>query len=269
MYILDRDDMKSEPKYVQIGGCYCGPSFFVGDDDWGRVVSSGGNKLQIWRVDATKSPPLVPEGAASLTSGQDGGFFTSVSSNGKDTAIIWAVSRPTQTDNQVFLHAFKASSGSLPDLLPGGLSAGNWPNVGGNTNIVPTVANGKVYVASNKQLQIFGLSVTGPLMSGFLSEPSAVAQAESLGVSAVPPSGPMYWGILKRIDGDLLLVELRTGRVLQVDITQAVKEQQATRVNVGQAVAVSGVMNANGIFEANILLRAKGRSTWGADSPQQ
>jgi hypothetical protein len=36
-------------------------------------------------------------------------------------------------------------------------TAGTWPNTGGNANIVPVVVNGKVYVASNKQLNIFGL----------------------------------------------------------------------------------------------------------------
>jgi hypothetical protein len=35
--------------------------------------------------------------------------------------------------------------------------AGSWPNLTGNLNSVPVVANGKVYVVSNKQLQIFGL----------------------------------------------------------------------------------------------------------------
>lgn len=39
--------------------------------------------------------------------------------------------------------------------------AGNWPNTGGNSNIVPVVANGQVYVASWKQLAIFGLKGTG------------------------------------------------------------------------------------------------------------
>ena len=36
-------------------------------------------------------------------------------------------------------------------------SAGTWLNTGGNSNIVPVVANGKVFVASNKELRIFGL----------------------------------------------------------------------------------------------------------------
>jgi hypothetical protein len=37
------------------------------------------------------------------------------------------------------------------------MRAGAWPNLGGNANLVPVVANGQVFVASNKQLQIFGL----------------------------------------------------------------------------------------------------------------
>jgi len=39
-------------------------------------------------------------------------------------------------------------------------AAGSWPSPG-NANLVPTVANGKVYVASYKQLAIFGLSSGG------------------------------------------------------------------------------------------------------------
>jgi hypothetical protein len=37
-------------------------------------------------------------------------------------------------------------------------AAGAWPNTGGNANLVPVVANGKVYVASYKELEIFGLT---------------------------------------------------------------------------------------------------------------
>ena len=35
---------------------------------------------------------------------------------------------------------------------------GAWPNLTGNANLVPVVANGQVFVASNQQLQIFGLT---------------------------------------------------------------------------------------------------------------
>jgi len=36
--------------------------------------------------------------------------------------------------------------------------AGQWPNIYGNSNLVPVVANGEVFVASYQQLQIFGLN---------------------------------------------------------------------------------------------------------------
>jgi len=37
------------------------------------------------------------------------------------------------------------------------VGSGTWPNLSGNANLVPVVANGQVFVASYKQLQIFGL----------------------------------------------------------------------------------------------------------------
>ena len=46
----------------------------------------------------------------------------------------------------------------MKELFKG--KAGAWPNLGGNSNLVPVVANGMVFVASDKQLQIFGLMGT-------------------------------------------------------------------------------------------------------------
>jgi hypothetical protein len=43
----------------------------------------------------------------------------------------------------------------MEELFKG--TAGAWPNLGGNSNLVPVVANGLGFVASDKQLQIFGL----------------------------------------------------------------------------------------------------------------
>jgi hypothetical protein len=82
------------------------------------------------------------------------GFMTSVSSNGNRDAIIWAVSRPIDADRaEVDLYAFNAATGAQLLSQP----AGTWPNFTGNANIVPVVMQGKVYVASNHSLRIFGL----------------------------------------------------------------------------------------------------------------
>ncbi len=49
-----------------------------------------------------------------------------------------------------------SASGRLPRLQI--VPAGQWANPGGNANLVPVVANGKAYVASYGQLQIWGIS---------------------------------------------------------------------------------------------------------------
>jgi hypothetical protein len=123
-------------------------------------VSSGGSTVITWTVNTSPSFTLTKEGtSASVGGGQDGGFFTTVSSDEDDDPIIWAVSRPDNpSPATITLYAFKGKpTGATLDTLFSG-AAGTWPNTGGNSNTVPVVANGRVYVASNKQLSIFGLN---------------------------------------------------------------------------------------------------------------
>jgi hypothetical protein len=142
-----------------IGGCWCGQSYFVDPDDGlARVVSSGGTTVGVWKLTTEPSPSLTQTASATIVNGrQSPGFFTSVSSNGTANPIIWTLSRATSgTRAPIYLQAFDPESGSpMKQLIK--MPAGTWPNLGGNSNLVPVVANGKVYVASNKQLQIFGL----------------------------------------------------------------------------------------------------------------
>ena len=81
-----------------------------------------------------------------------------MSSNGTSNPIIWAMSRPTSSANgaPISLYAFNPDSGGTTMTNLFEINAGNWPNTGGNSNLVPVVANGLVFVASNQQLQIFG-----------------------------------------------------------------------------------------------------------------
>ena len=145
-----------------IGGCWCGESYFVDPSDGaGRVVTSGGQQIQVYKVQTSPSPALVQVASSATLSGglQLPGFFTSVSSNGTASPIIWALSRPTSaTGNPIYLYAFNPevlSKGNMKGLFR--TRAGTWPNTGGNSNLVPLVANGEVFVASNAQLKIFGI----------------------------------------------------------------------------------------------------------------
>lgn len=166
LFILNRDSMggfntTDIPQSVAIGGCWCGPSYFEGPAG-PRVVSSGGAQVKTWSITTTSGKPSLTLQATSPSiepTSQDPGFFTSVSSNGTaaNSAIIWAMGRAAGADLHVTLYAFNATpTGSALPLLWSGV-AGNWPNASGNANIVPTVANGRVYVATNQQLAIFGL----------------------------------------------------------------------------------------------------------------
>jgi hypothetical protein len=146
-----------------VGGCWCGQSYYVDPTDKvGRVVSSGGNSVEIWKVQT--SPVALTKVLTSATLGagaQDPGFFTTISSNGTANPIIWALSRPPNSQAApITLFALNPDAGSekkpaIRQLFKA--TAGAWPNLGGNANLAPVVANGQVFVASNKQLQIFGL----------------------------------------------------------------------------------------------------------------
>ncbi len=163
MYLLNRDHMggyNSATNNVlgtySIGGCWCGESYFQASDGSGRVVSSGARVSQLWRVITAPSAKLSHLASSkSLGGGQNLGFFTSISSNGTASQIVWAVSHPmSKTNTTTTLFAFDPNN-NMATLVSA--PAGSWPNTGGNANIVPTIANGQVFVASNKQLQIFGL----------------------------------------------------------------------------------------------------------------
>jgi hypothetical protein len=167
MYFMNEDNLggySTTKNHVfgaySVEGCWCGPSYFVDPSDGlARVVSSGGNKVEVWKLQTSPKPKLSPVAAATISSGQNGGFFTSVSSNGTASPIIWALSRPvSQQADSIGLYAFNPESGSTKLTPLFKISAGAWPNQGGDSNLVPVVANGKVYVATNKQLQIFGLT---------------------------------------------------------------------------------------------------------------
>ncbi len=163
MFILDRNSLggytPGGPDKVvtqaNIGGCWCGESYFHH-----KIVSSGGSNAILWKIKTSPGVTLQNEAAsAGIGGAQDPGFLTSVSSEDEQHPIIWAVSRPDNSSPaDISLFAFKgepSGGGTLDTLFQG--PAGNWPNTGGNSNLVPVVVNGKVYVASFKQLRIFGL----------------------------------------------------------------------------------------------------------------
>src|SRR5271165_282163 len=264
MFLLDRDNLggftSGGPNKVLgtfgIGGCWCGESYYFGSDGAGHVVSSGGNQVVTWKVQTTPTTTLAKESTSpGLSSGQDPGFMTSVSSNGAaaGTTIIWAVTHPTDSSPaNVTLYAIDASNGTV--LFSD--KAGTWPNVGGNANIVPVVANGKVYVASFKQLAIFGL---GPTME-LPAVPPRVAEA------AAAPTGSQVTGIISSVDGSKVMVRTRGGETKQVDASKALEAHTAAPLVVGKPFTAIGTMDPSGILHADSTMRAvTNPAQWPAD----
>jgi hypothetical protein len=233
-----------------IGACWCGPSYFQGADSAGRVVSSGGNTVMVWRVQKGSNPTLALESQSPmLSTGQDSGFFTSVSSNGTQNAIIWAVARPMDSNNRnVTLYAFDANSHQL--ITP--VVAGTWPNMQGNANLVPVVANGHVYVASYKSVAIFGLGPAGTLSVAAAPQP-AISQHE-------------IFGTITALDGASLTIETRTGTFVPVDATAAIASDQSINLKVDKPVRVVGDFNTSGVLLATAITHAKNSSeSWPPD----
>jgi hypothetical protein len=169
MYLMDEDNLggfSTKTNNVlgaySIGKCWCGESYYVDPTDMtSRVVTSGGTTGEVWKLltAPTTSLTMVTSASVSGPTGQSGGFFTSVSSNGTQNPIIWAVTRPfSTTQDTINLVAFNPDAGGSTMSILFNQPAGTWPNLGNNSNLVPVVANGEVFVASYQQLQIFGLN---------------------------------------------------------------------------------------------------------------
>jgi hypothetical protein len=265
LYLLDADNLSNNRNgaYVQYpGGCWCGESYYQSNNGEPFIISSGGwggasiNFYRLvlhtsgnpslslqWDSNSTSSPTTVP-------TGQNAGVFTSVSSyEGKPgTLVIWAVSRPANNNPaDIYLYAFDVTG---KNLIPGGtgLLAGTWPNTGGDSNTVPTIANGKVYVASDQTLAIFGIG--------------AAATASWPKVKTVSMRAPLasdeheVYGIAKSISGTMISVALRGGTTLTVDSALAAKTFRMAQPSVGKALLARGTIDQAGVMHAVAIQHA-------------
>jgi hypothetical protein len=148
------------------------------------------------------------------------------------------------------LYAFTATanSGKFASLF--GAVAGYWPYTGGNPNIVPVGANGKVLVAAWRTLYIFGLhpvaaaphslKVIPPTQTAELSEPREAPHEVT--------------GTLLKINGSALSIETRSGKTVMIDATKAAQAQRSAVMVIGKAFSVQGTYDANGKLLATIVI---------------
>jgi hypothetical protein len=253
MYLMNRNHLGSFSDandnivgQYPIGGCFCGASYYLNN-----IVSSGGSTVGVWQIYTSPSPGLTQIHSADIdTLGT--GFFTAVSSNGNANVIIWAVSRRHSFEGgpEPHLYAFQPIPGN-PQLKPLFTSlAGNWDvphssTDGANSNIAPVVANGHVYVASYKELDIFGFGPPVILL------PAAVAAAPP---SETPPSDNMStFGTITKVKGALFTMKTEAGTDVQVDAEKALKDGLSPALAVGQPVSVYGATDAQGVVHAEVI----------------
>lgn len=251
-YVFNADDLTNgqgnggkEYSSVNVGPCWCGPSYYMGSDGVGRVVTSSNNTVGVYKLDASGTPTLTLDKNVGNVEGEVfPGFLTSVSSNGTTpgTTVIWAVGRPTDFDQEpIYIHAYDAEKGGqLFTAL-----AGYWTNSISDSNAVPVVDNGKVYVASVKSLAIFGLK-TGDARVAALTPPKVLERAP------LAPGQHEIRGTVRRITGTTLVVEKRDGKTISVDAAKAAAHYKAAPPSVGHALVARGTMEGD-VLKADIV----------------
>lgn len=172
-FLMNRDNLGGYTKggpdmvlqVINQGPCWCGPAYFVGSNGTPYVVTGGRSGVTNWQLQTT-SPYLVQQSTTGPTvvAGlpDQGGTMPVISSNGttSGSAVVWFIQRPSTSSimnpgTPVTLWAYSGADLTTPLFSA---QAGTWLNANhSNAELVPTVSNGRVYIASNKQLQIFGL----------------------------------------------------------------------------------------------------------------
>jgi len=283
-FLLNRDHLGGytqggPDKVVQIvdmGSCWCGPAYFVGSDGGPRVLTGGNQGITSWKLQTSPSTQLVFDSSTGpgpvYGLAENGGTIPVISSNGTTpgSGIVWFVQRPATSSDQdpgtpITLHAFAASDLSQ-ELFSS--PAGTWRHaVNSNANLVPTVANGKVYVASNKQLQIFGLFSGRPASNKAASpNPPAPSMPDVVtcpaGVSPLAVAGGVagavhtFRGTVCALTGNQLRVALPGQRSISVDITEAVSHHRSALLTPGRPIKIRATIDEQGLAHAQRVSRS-------------
>lgn len=151
---------------------YWGAPSYFSDSSGRQYVYYTGDYSPIIEFDLANgslAPGNAPGGSPNQTASSEynfahGGTLAAISSNGGDptTAVLWAIRHPLPPSNgagPLTLDAYAATD--LTNQLVVDIPAGNW-TYDNDAFLIPTVANGKVYVSSSGELDVFGVSSVTP-----------------------------------------------------------------------------------------------------------
>jgi sugar lactone lactonase YvrE len=207
IYLLNQGDLgeynASQDQAVQEvvgapGGYWSSPAYWQGEN--GAYVYTAGVKGQIGNGDYLKMFSLTNGALSTAPVAQTTNLFPvgatpSISANGTADGIVWAIERPEALGLQpgtgaAVLYAYDATNvTSMLYNSAAALSEGVPRDRGGCANkfAVPTIANGRVYVGTQNELDVFGLlgSSTGPNV--YLGNPCWTFPSSALGTPVSQP----------------------------------------------------------------------------------
>jgi PQQ enzyme repeat len=283
-FLLNRDNMggyvqggpNNVVQTINMGGCWCGPSYYVGSDNAVHIVTGGGNGVTSWKLQTSPTTQLVQETSTggSVVDGlpDDGGTVPVVSSNGTraGTAVVWFVQRPSTSSDMnpgtpMTLHAYAATNLAHPLVS---ILGGTWTHAeNSNANIVPTVAKGRVYVASNMQLRIYGLGnhpgdgVNDPITPSLPQTISCPANiAPSTAVSGAAPVHQLYGTVCQANGGELKLT-LRSGVAVSIETGTEFNSRRPVLLTPGRPLHVTLTIDKAGVAHAQKITPAHAMTT--------
>jgi hypothetical protein len=164
IYILNRDNLGHLGAQVSLSngpahGSENSPAYWAGSTAQ-YVYSSGiGDSIRAFTVSsAGVSTSSVMNTTGTLTNGST----PAISANGTTNGILWALDRTESADilpgtQPIVLHAYDATKLSS-ELYNSTQAASGRDNAGPSVKFqVPTVANGKVYIGTQTEVDVYGL----------------------------------------------------------------------------------------------------------------
>jgi hypothetical protein len=157
IYVVNRDSMgKYNPNANLVVQTITGSSsgYYGGAAYWNGSVYIGGQNdfLDMYSLTnglLSSSPTHQSPSSFAL------GTTPSISANGTSNGIVWAIERALAPGKPAILHAYDATNVST-ELYNSGQNATRDQLSAGCRFSVPTIANGKVYVGTGKNLAVFG-----------------------------------------------------------------------------------------------------------------
>jgi hypothetical protein len=186
VYVVDRDNLggyNSTTNNVvqeiagQTGGLWSIPAFWNNTlYTWGK-----GNYLQAFKL--TNGQFSATPTASGTEFSNYPGATPSVSSNGTSNGIVWAIrTEYYYAPNNAVLHAFSAANVAT-ELYNSGQNAARDAAGMANKFAVPTIANGKVYVGTAAEIDVYGLLTGTPTAASPVISPGSQTFTGSLSVT--------------------------------------------------------------------------------------